>query len=112
MEPDFIVHKIPKVECYEVAEWELDQIDGSCRLPERYLGLFTISFTTCVSLVIAWASASAENQAKLLFGVLAIIVAAASVVFGFMWLKVRSNRADVIQRIRDRRVDPGLPDQE
>ena len=116
MARDIITHRIPKIEIFEVAEYELDQIDGSCRLPERYLAFCTGSLAISVSLVIAWVSEFGAKQlapraAPIIFGTLAIAAAILSVITGVMWFRLRKHRADVIQRIRDRRVDPGLPEQ-
>ena len=109
MARDIITHKIPRIEIFEVADFELDQIDGSCRLPERYLAFCTGSLASFVSLAIAWASES-DQTARIIFATLAIAAGALSLFSGIMWFRLRKSRAKVVQKIRDRRVDPGLPE--
>ena len=49
---------------------------------------------------------------QIIFATLAIAAAVLSMFSGIMWLKLRKIRAEVVQRIRDRRVDPSFPEQE
>ena len=106
MARQIITHKIPKLEFFEVAEFELDQIDSACRLPERYLVLLSISVTSLIALGIAWASGAGSETYLAIFGVLAI-VASVLTIFAFVkWLQTRNVRIDAVKRIRDRKVDP------
>ena len=109
MTPEVVNHTIPKIETFQVVSYELDQIEDLCGKPERYSVTCATSFTSFVSLGIAWASL--DKQIASVFGVLAIVCAIAAVITGFMWFRIRKSRTEVVQRIRNRRVDPGSAEQ-
>lgn len=92
----------------------MDQIDGACRTPERFLAGCTVSLTAFIAFFIAWASQAGQasqtafgQTAGAVFLTLAVVAAILSLAFGAGWFSRRKKRAEVIQKIRDRRVDPG-----
>ncbi len=100
--PRVVVHKIPQIEVYQVAEYELARIQDACGKPRLDLTLCISTASTAIGLL-----PSVFNPGRsLVLPSLAGLLILCAVCFGYRAWRSYTNSQSTIDSIRLRKVDP------
>lgn len=105
-QPEIVVHNIPRIEVFQVADHELDRIEEYGKnLANEFAAMLSFG-SICVTLLVSIAAGQFSGLATGLFFSGAGVSAVATLYLLVRWRRNRKRVADVIGSIRDRRTDP------
>ena len=104
-EREFVVHRITRVEVFEVTEQELESLEAAFGEESRSLAFFSSAISIFATCFIGWITAS-ESLPPVAHGILAGLTLASfflALWFALTWFQARRKRPSIINRIREQR---------
>jgi hypothetical protein len=104
-EREFVVHRITRVEIFEVTEQELESLEAAFGEESRSLAFFSSTVSVFAACFIGWIT-TGKSLPSVTHAILAGITLASfflALWFALTWFQARRKRPSIINRIRERR---------
>ena len=106
--PEIVTYKIPRIEMYQVADYQLKRLEEGYAQVGQDLTFATASLSSGLAFLIALVTATFSEWIRVLLWAIVIICGLVFLYTGARWWRARKEVPDVIAEIRRLKTDPDV----
>ena len=101
-----VTHRPPSIDVYYITDDELSRIEEKVGQVGQDLAFMLTSLSVCIAFFIALMTGTFEPATELTFKAAVGVSGISALYTGLRWFRHRKTAPDIINKIRDREVDP------